>query len=95
MKKHIFYSLIYSQEKGGAIAQKQDGYTDIYFNYYKFKNIWYAIEPSTGLSVATGNTRKEAQRKAMAPAMLRKINEHINQDKITTFQDLVTAAQCL
>ena len=67
MKKSTFYSLV--MEKNNIIAKKQDGYNDEYFSYYcrTYNNgtkTWFAIEPSTGLSVATASTRKEAQQKA-------------------------------
>ena len=100
MKKIKFYSLV-NGENGKPIAKLWDGWTDIYFNYYCIKhnnrvNTWHAIEPSTGLSVATGNTLKEAKQRATAPETLRKINEKITQDMIQRFFELKTEAEiCL
>ena len=78
------------------VAKLWEGYTDTYFNYYKNEyGQWFAIEPSTGLSVAQANTRKETQYKATTPAMFKKINDEITQNMINRFYDLVMEAQCL
>lgn len=95
MKKCNFYSLVMG-EQGQPVAKEWSGYTDIYFNYYKNEfGQWFAIEPSTGLSVTQANTRKEAQKRATAPEMLRKINDKINQEMIQRFFELKTEAQCI
>ena len=101
MKNSKFYSLTAS-DTGKPIATLQDGYYDEQYNLYfyctKYNSkygTWHAIDPATGLSVATGNTRKEAHKNATAPGMLKKINDKITQDMITRFNNLVMEAQCL
>jgi hypothetical protein len=96
MKHCTFYSLVYD---GKTIAKLQNGYTDGLFNYYCTKyngsRTWYAVEPSTGLSVATSNTLKEAAQKATAPAMLKACNEKITQSMIQRFWKLRQEAEML
>ena len=93
MKKCKFYSLVMGKQHK-PIAKQWDGYTDIYFNYYKNEfGQWFAIEPSTGLSVVQANTRKEAQYKATMPTMFKKINEKITQEMIFNFKNLVLEAE--
>lgn len=96
MKKCKFYSVI-AGANGAPVAKLWEGWTDIYFNYYKNEfGQWFAIEPSTGLSVTQAHTRKEAQKRATAPEILRKINEAVTQDKIQRFFELKTEAEtCL
>ena len=92
MKKCNFYSLVMG-EQGQPVAKEWSGYTDIYFNYYKNEfGQWFAIEPSTGLSVTQANTRKEAQKRATAPEMLRKINDKISQEMTIRFKNLTIEA---
>lgn len=69
-------------------AVKHEGYTDGTYNYYKsenYCNTWYAVEPSTGLSVANAPTRKEAA--TQAHKIIEKVKERINnmQEAIERF----------
>lgn len=69
MKKHQFFSVLKGKGKGEAIAKRQNGYTDGEYNYYNAaRGVWHCIEPNTGLSVATGRTRQDAQQRAQAYA---------------------------
>lgn len=93
MKKHTFYILIMRHNKIQAI--KQDGFTDGTYHYYKneFKK-WYAIEPTTGLSVINSrNTRKDCETAANAPEMLEKVKEKITKYMQIRFDKLVQEAQ--
>lgn len=97
MKHCKFYSLVMEKR---PVAKLQDGYTDGLFNYYCSKyntkrGIWYAIEPSTGLSVATATTRRDVARKATAPAMLKACNEKITQQMIQRFWELRQEAEMI
>ena len=96
MKKCTFYSQVLNNNK--IVAQLQNGYSDGYFNYYchTYNNgskTWFAIEPSTGLSITTGNTRKEAQQKATTPEMFKRVNEKITQNMIQRFFELKIEAE--
>lgn len=96
MKHCTFYSLICEKK---IKAKLQNGYTDGLFNYYCTKyngrRTWYAVEPSTGLSVAICNTLKEAAQKATAPAMLKACNETITPFMIQRFWELRQEAEML
>ena len=92
MKKCKFYSIVMG-DKGKPIAKLQDGYQDEYWYYYHNNATWYAIEPSTGLSITTGYTRKEAQQKATAPEMFKKVNDKITQYMIQRFNELRIEAE--
>lgn len=59
MKKAVFYSLVY--EGGYPTAKQWKGWTDGEYNYYKYKGQWFCIEPYTGLSVGSGETRTIAR----------------------------------
>lgn len=91
MKKHTFYSLVMG-EHGKPVAKEWNGFTDGIYNYYKNEyNKWFAIEPTTGLSVVYGrNTRKECANIAHVPGMLEKVKERITTDLQTRFNSLVT-----
>lgn len=93
MKKCTFYSLIYNG-KNGAMAKKWDGFTDGTYNYYKNENNkWFAIEPSTGLSVVYArNTRKECEQSANTPEMLQKVKDKITGAMQDRFNNLVEGA---
>lgn len=96
MKKCKYYSIMMIDCK--IIAQAHDGYTDGIFNYHctKYNNhcgTWYAIEPTTGLSVTTGNTLKEARQKATAPEMFKAVHEKITEQMKKRFNDLVMEAR--
>ena len=94
MKKHTFYSLILGTNHK-PVAKKWDGFTDGKYNYYKNEyNKWYAIEPTTGLSVINSrNTRKECEAAANTPEMLQKVKDKITNDMQMRFDMLVTEAQ--
>ena len=93
MKKHTFYSLVYGG-KNGPIIKKWDGYTDGRYNYYKNEySKWYAIEPTTGLSVINyRNTRKECEIAANAPGIIEKVKNAIKTDMQLRFNNLVAEA---
>ena len=91
MKKHSFYSLVLDNNFK-PVAKKWDGFTDGKYNYYKNEyNKWYAIEPTTGLSVINSrNTRKECEQLANAPETLEKVKNAITIDKINKFIEYVS-----
>ena len=55
--KHDFY--IVSEICGMIQMDKIRGYTDNVFNYCRLDGEWNAVDPLTGLSVVTGETKKE------------------------------------
>jgi hypothetical protein len=93
MKKYTFYSLIYNG-KNGAMAKKWDGFTDGNYNYYKNEfSKWYAIEPTTGLSVINSrNTRKDCEVAANTPEMLENVQKRITKAMQDRFNKLVQEA---
>lgn len=93
MKKCTFYSLIFERK---PVAKLHEGYTDGIFNYYRTKpnaGVWWAIEPSTGLGVATGTSRKQAATRATAPEKLKACGEKITPQMIQRFTELRQAAE--
>ena len=65
MKKSVFYSVM--NLYGAVHAKEHNGYTDGEYNYYRAgKKLWWCIEPNTGLSIAGGETRDQAQQNAYA-----------------------------
>lgn len=66
MKKCTFYSLMRKDNRTQAV--KHEGYTDGVYNYYNNGSAryphWFAIEPSTGLSVVSDYTRKATAEQA-------------------------------
>lgn len=93
MKKYTFYSLVLGNNKK-PVAKKWDGFTDGKYNYYKNEyNKWFAIEPTTGLSIINSrNTRKECVNAAHVPGMLEKVKEKITLDLQLRFNNLVSEA---
>ena len=94
MKKHTFYSLLMNGYKK-EYAQKWNGYTDGTFNYYKNEfGYWYAIEPTTGMSVINyRSTRKECENAAHAPGFLEKVQNALTTDLQERFKKLVEIAE--
>ena len=90
MKKHTFYSLFHGNNEK-PIAKKWDGYTDGTYNYYKNEfGKWYAIEPTTGMSVINyRNTRKECSDAANVPELLEKVKKAITPELQMRFNNLV------
>ena len=91
MKKHTFYSLVLGTNHK-PIAKKWNGFTDGKYNYYKNEyNKWYAIEPTTGLSVINSrNTRKDCEQLANTPEMLEKVKDKITEEMQMRFDKCVT-----
>lgn len=95
MKKAYFYSMMRTNDK--THAAPHFGYTDGFYYYYRsvYGSTWYAIHPENGLSITTGKTRKEAQRKATAPSMAERITEALkrNPQAADTFAKLKAEAE--
>lgn len=87
MKKHTFYSLVLGANNK-PVAQKWNGYTDNIFNYYRDNSgRWYAIEPTTGLSVLSADTRKAAQMRASTTAMFEQIKNALKPEMQERFKN--------
>ena len=93
MKKSKFYTMIFDQKKHKTVAEAKEGWTDGIFNYYKEKNLWWAIEPRTGLGILQANTREETRKKANDLSLLAKIEEKVTDELIERFQNLVKEAE--
>ena len=81
MKKCVFYSSMRKDGKNQAVLHS--GYTDGVFYYYKnekYCNIWYAIHPASGLSIAQDYTRKATAEKAHNPELLAVLRDRLNRD---------------
>ena len=94
MRKATFYSRGFFP--GGV--KKQEGFTDGRFNYYKNpdKNVWYAILPDIGLSVAQERTRKDVIASANNPYVIEDIEKILIKERDTLacqFAELVKAAE--
>lgn len=58
--------------RGNVTAEKQCGYYDNYYYYYKnVFNHWHAIEPLSGLSVASADLLRDCMRDALTVDDLR------------------------
>ena len=93
MQKHKFYSMV--RENGEIIAKLHEGYTDGTYNYYRKNKTWFAIHPLNGLSICTGNTRKEAAEFAHTPRLTNLIAAAIERQhaQIDKFAELVKKAE--
>lgn len=69
MKRINFYSL--GRVDGQIEAFLRDGYTDGCWYYHHARNVWHAVCPFTGLSVATERTRKACVAKVRDVSTLR------------------------
>ena len=91
MRKCKFYSLILVGTSKKPVAKEWNGYTDGRYNYYK-NGLWFVIEPTTGLSMAYGDTRQEAAEK-ITPALIEQANKAVTGDLIDRFNKAVHKLQ--
>ena len=67
MKRISFYTL-HKIDARPVEAFQHDGYTDGTYSYYRNgSRVWFAVDPATGLAVATAETRKACAAAAHAP----------------------------
>lgn len=74
MKKTNFYVL--RRRNGKIAAELENGWSDGNFFYYHTDGgTWFAIHPGSGLSVCTGDTRKETAETANTPQIAERVAE--------------------
>lgn len=73
-EKIKFYSVHRAYTETGTELREHTGYTDGRFNFYgnAVPGTWFAIDPETGLAVATGESAREVREKVKTEAFRQK-----------------------
>lgn len=85
----MYKSTFYTMTSDGI--KKQRGYSDNKWNYYKtFSNeakinMWYVIDPLTGLSVCSDTSRDKAAKKAYDKEIIDKFTEFQKNKEYTRY----------
>ena len=85
MTVKLFKDKFYSRTCYGCT--KREGWSDNRWHYFKSfskddnKEMWYAIDPMSGLSVAKEHTKTDVVNKVYSPEFIKKFNQYRTFDK--------------